>query len=74
MPSGGKVSMEPPSGGLSPEAKAMFNCFATIDALFPDHLVTVVVLINQENLSAFQALDQMYNNCWPSGAGRAGDR
>ncbi len=34
----------------------MFNCFATINALFPDHQITVVVLINQENLSAFQAL------------------
>ena len=40
----------------------MFNRFATINAWFPDDQVTIIVLINQENLSAFQALDQMHNS------------
>ena len=40
----------------------MFNCFATINAWFPDDRVFIIILINQENLSALQALDQMHNS------------
>jgi len=40
----------------------MFNCFATINARFSGDQACIIVLINQENLNAFQMLDQMYNS------------
>ena len=39
----------------------MFNRFATINAWFPDDQVTIIVLINQENLNTFKTLDQIHN-------------
>jgi len=40
----------------------MFNRFATINAGFPADQVYIIVLINQEDLSAFKTLDQMHNS------------
>jgi len=40
----------------------MFNCFATINAWFSGDQACIIVLINQANLSALQALDQMHNS------------
>ena len=40
----------------------MFNRFATINAGFPADQMYVIVLINQESLSALQMLDQMHNS------------
>jgi hypothetical protein len=62
MSSGGKVSREPSSRSPTSEAKAMFNRFATINAWFLDDQVYIIVLINQEDLSAFKTLDQMHNS------------
>jgi hypothetical protein len=61
MSSGGKVSREPSSRSPTFEAKAMFDRFATINAWFPDDQVTIIVLINQENLNTFKTLDQIHN-------------
>ena len=40
----------------------MFNRFATINAGFPADQMYVIVLINQESLSAFLMLNQMHNS------------
>ena len=40
----------------------MFNRFATINSWFPNDQVTIIFLVNQENLSAFKTLDQIHNS------------
>jgi hypothetical protein len=62
MSTGGKVSRKSSSRSPTSEAKAMFNRFATINAWFPDNQVTIIALINRENLNTFKALDQMHNS------------
>ena len=40
----------------------MSSRFATINAGFPNDQVYIIILNNQENLSAWKALDQMHNS------------